>query len=331
MTTPIPYSEKPKVAVEHSVSTSIREVAFALSQHADKLDNQALLYAQHYNQSLDILEKCQGHVIVCGMGKSGIVGSKLAATLASTGTPSFFVHPGEAFHGDLGMITRDSVVVLISNSGSTSEIVCLLPSLKKFGNQIIAMTGGKNSPLAHAADAVLDISVDKEVCPNNLAPTTSTTLTAVVGDAIAVELMKRKKFKPLDFAKYHPGGALGKLLLSKVEDHMRVGLLTISEVASWSEIVNSIEAGGVGIAVVVNEFGQLSGVITDGDIRRILGDEGISRADVIAGEFMTKSPLVVRIGVSMFEAESLMREKKVRVLLVLDNQDMCLGAVEFAS
>lgn len=173
-----------------------------------------------YKLALSLMLQCKGHVIICGMGKSGHVGRKMSATLASTGTPSFFVHPAEAFHGDLGMITCDDVVILISNSGETDEILKLIPSLKNFGNRIIAITGGLQSTLAKNADAVLEIKMQSESCPNNLAPTTSTTLTMAIGDALASALMNKRHFMPNDFARFHPGGSLGRRLLTRLKDVM---------------------------------------------------------------------------------------------------------------
>ena len=201
------------------------------------LDLAATFNKAQYKLALSLMIQCKGHVIICGMGKSGHVGRKISATLASTGTPSFFVHPAEAFHGDLGMITPDDVVVLISNSGETDEVLKLIPSLKNFGNRIIAITGGMKSTLAKNADAVLEIKMQGESCPNNLAPTTSTTLTMAIGDALASALMNKRNFMPNDFARFHPGGSLGRRLLTRLKDVMSTRLTKVNPDASLKEVI----------------------------------------------------------------------------------------------
>lgn len=213
-----------------------------------------------YRLALSLMHQCRGHVIVCGMGKSGHVGRKISATLASTGTPSFFVHPAEAFHGDLGMITREDVVILISNSGETDEILKLIPSLKSFGNRIIAITGGVDSTLAKNADALLEIRMEGETCPNNLAPTTSTTLTMAIGDALACALMNKRHFQPNDFARFHPGGSLGRRLLTRLRDVMSKRLTQVDPRVPVKEVIVEMTQDQHGIALVMEE-GVLCGGI----------------------------------------------------------------------
>ncbi|EGR0794233.1 KpsF/GutQ family sugar-phosphate isomerase [Vibrio cholerae] len=290
------------------------------------------LVANHFDENeylkaIEIIMACKGHVIVCGMGKSGHVGKKIAATLASTGTPSFFLHPAEAFHGDLGMITRDDVVVLISNSGETDEVLQLIPSLKAFGNKVIALTGNEHSTMGKNADAILKIMINKEACPNNLAPTTSTTVTIAIGDALAVALMKRRQFQPNDFAKYHPGGALGRRLLTRVKDVMTTQHLPlVTPETSMTEVLVIMNQSRLGVAIV-HQNSQLVGIITDGDLRRTFA-KSTDMSQIQAGEVMTLNPKVTYESSMLSDAEAIMHLHKVSSLIVLNDGDEICGIIQ---
>ena len=281
-----------------------------------------------YKLALSLMIQCKGHVIICGMGKSGHVGRKMSATLASTGTPSFFVHPAEAFHGDLGMITGDDVVILISNSGETDEILKLIPSLKNFGNRIIAITGGLESTLAKNADALLEIKMQSESCPNNLAPTTSTTLTMAIGDALASALMNKRHFMPNDFAKFHPGGSLGRRLLTRLEDVMSKRLTKVKPTAPLKEVIVGMTQDQHGIALVMEEH-TLIGVITDGDLRRAMTRHDFDLNTFKAKDIMTQSPITASEHSMLSDAEELMRTHQIKQLLVVDDANIPVGVVEF--
>ena len=276
-----------------------------------------------FHEAVVSIISSSGRVILCGMGKSGIIGKKIAATLASTGTPSFFMHPGEAYHGDLGMITTDDVFLAISNSGETSEVVKLLPFLRENGNYLIAMTGNPSSTLAVVANSHLDISVEEEACPLKLAPTSSTTATLAMGDALAVTLMKARDFKPENFARFHPGGSLGRRLLSSVDDEMVVdNLPLVSPQASILDLIESIGVGGLGIAIVESANGL--GIVTDGDIRRAVQKYGDNVFQVTASEVMTPDPASIASGARIEDALYLMDKQKITSLLVTD-QNRVIG------
>lgn len=281
-----------------------------------------------YKLAISLMIQCKGHVIICGMGKSGHVGRKISATLASTGTPSFFVHPAEAFHGDLGMITPDDVVVLISNSGETDEVLKLIPSLKNFGNRIIAITGGMQSTLAKNADAVLEIKMQGESCPNNLAPTTSTTLTMAIGDALASALMNKRSFMPNDFAKFHPGGSLGRRLLTRLKDVMSTNLTKVSPTTSLKEVIVAMTKDQHGIALVM-EDNKLIGVITDGDLRRAMMRDDFDLNRMKACDIMSLSPVLASSHAMLNEAEEIMREQQIKQLLVVDDYSQPIGIINF--
>ncbi|WP_110689377.1 KpsF/GutQ family sugar-phosphate isomerase [Salinicola endophyticus] len=278
------------------------------------------------SEAVKLMHDCSGKVIVSGMGKSGIIGRKIAATLASTGTPSFFVHPGEAYHGDLGMIGPDDLVVLISYSGETDEVVKLLPYLKHIEAKSIAITGNSQSTLAVSADVHLDVSVEREACPNNLAPTTSTTATLVMGDSLAIALMNLRGFMPLDFAKFHPGGSLGRKLLTKVQELMHP-IPVVSDKINFSDVVHEINEGGVGIVCVRSDSDNFVGVITDGDLRRAI-EKYHSTDALIAEQIMGRMPTVVPVGTNMYECENLMREKRLTSLIVVDFQNEPVGVIK---
>lgn len=270
---------------------------------------------QGFNEAVDIILAMQGRLVVVGMGKSGIIGKKIAATLASTGTPSFFVHPGEAFHGDLGMIRPIDVLLLISNSGETEEVLRILPFLQHQQNKIISFTGKPGSTLALHSQVVLDVGVEREACKNNLAPTSSTTNTLVMGDALAVALTVKRDFQPADFARFHPGGSLGRKLLTRVSDVMHKGKLPIcAPDASFRDVVNSITYGRLGLTLVM-ERQELKGIITDGDLRRTFEAQDDPKL-VQAAEMMSSNPLTIAPDTRFSDAEAYMREKKVGALVV---------------
>jgi len=281
---------------------------------------------QDFARAIDLLYNCRGRVVVTGMGKSGIIGKKIAATLSSTGTPSFFLHPAESTHGDSGAITRDDVVIAISNSGETQELLNLLPLIKRFGVPMIAMCGNFNSTLAKASDAVIDISVEKEACPLNKAPTASTTATLAMGDAIAVCLLKTRGFSEEDFLIFHPSGALGKGFLYRVRDLMHVEELPIAaEDASFGEAIEIITARKFGMAMIVDKNGTLTGVLTDGDIRRALIKHGdISNLSVKEG--MTLNPKRISADDYAASALNLMEKYSITALAVTEN-DKPVGVV----
>ncbi len=302
------------------VHKTLKEEGLALLHLAEHLNKAA------FHRALDILFHCEGHVIVSGMGKSGHVGKKIAATLASTGTPSFFIHPSEAYHGDLGMITKNDVMLLISNSGETNEILQLLPSLKSFAKPVIAICNDPKSTLATHADVVLELLMDKETCPNNLAPTTSTTLTIALGDALAIALMHKRGFNPNDFAKYHPGGRLGRKLLTPLKDVMiKEDLPFVTKKAPLKEVVQTMTKTRVkGLAIVTNDQKKLLGVITDGDIRRLLTQKRTFE-NALAHDIMTTTPHTVYKSQMLIEAEEIITAKKIKQLIVLDDQKNIVG------
>lgn len=307
----------------------------AIAQETLKTEEQALarLSANLDHQFAEVVElilHCQGRLVIGGIGKSGLVGKKMVATFASTGTPSFFLHPTEAFHGDLGMLKPLDVVVLISYSGETDEVNKLIPSLKIFGNKIIALTGNKNSTLAKHADYVLDISVEREVCPNNLAPTTSVLVTMALGDALAVALIKARNFQPADFAKFHPGGCLGRRLLYRVKDQMQTRLPITTLNTCFTDCLSVMNEGRMGVALVM-EQNQLKGIITDGDIRRALSANGAETLSKTAQDLMTSNPKTISANAYLAEAEQFMKEKKIHSLVVIDENQAVVGLVEFAS
>ena len=275
----------------------------------------------------NILLACEGKVVVCGMGKSGHIGNKIAATLASTGTPAFFMHPGEANHGDLGMLTKGDVLLAISNSGETSELVNLLPVVKRLGIKVVAMTNSEQSSLGQHADVVLDISVEKEACSLGLAPTSSTTATLVMGDALAVALLDHKGFTSDDFALSHPGGSLGKKLLLKVSDIMLSGrdIPLSSANDKVADALLEISKKGLGMTGIVADDGTLLGVFTDGDLRRIL-DARVDLHDAVVNDVMTKGGKTTRADQLAVEALNLMEAHKISALMVVDENRKPIGA-----
>jgi len=278
------------------------------------------------NTVKDIL-KCQGKLIVSGMGKSGIIGKKIAATLASTGTPSFFLHPGEAYHGDLGMVEKNDMILLISNSGETDEVLKLIPFLKVQKNIIIGMSGNPYSTLAKNSTYHLNISVEKEACPLQLAPTSSTTATLVMGDALAVTLMKQRDFKESDFAQFHPGGSLGRRLLTGVEDVMKKdNLPLVSLDTPIKELIQVISSGRLGLAIVL-VGNSIEGVVTDGDIRRAMESNEENFFLLTASELMSKNPKKIDVNKKLTSAQYLMTKFKVNSLLVIRKENL-VGVVQ---
>ena len=294
----------------------------ALKQLSQRLDDE-------FSQVVDLILACEGRLVIGGIGKSGLIGKKMVATFASTGTPSFFLHPTEAFHGDLGMLKLIDIVMLISYSGETDDVNKLIPSLKNFGNKIIALTSNKNSTLARHADYVLDITVEREVCPNNLAPTTSALVTLALGDALAVSLITARHFQPADFAKFHPGG-LGRRLLCKVKDQMQTRLPITTPDTNFTDCLTIMNEGRMGVALVM-ENQQLKGIITDGDVRRALTANGADTLNKTAKELMTSSPKTIHENEFLAKAEDLMKEKKIHSLVVVNDENNVVGLVEFSS
>ncbi|WP_017348454.1 KpsF/GutQ family sugar-phosphate isomerase [Pantoea sp. A4] len=303
-----------------SVRQTLMVQGAGLQHLAEQLD------AEQYTAALKLISTCKGHVIVSGMGKSGHVGRKMSATLASTGTPSFFIHPAEAFHGDLGMITPYDLLILISASGETDEVLKLVPSLRDFGNRIIAITNHGDSTLAKNADAVLELNMTSETCPNNLAPTTSTTLTMAIGDALAIAMIHQRRFLPDDFARYHPGGSLGRRLLTRVADVMHQSVPTVSEEASFTEVIHHITSGRQGMVMVEDQQGELAGIITDGDLRRFM-EKTTDLSSAFARVMMTCNPLVLKEETMIIDAEEMMQKHRVSSLLVVNKENKVTGLV----
>jgi len=273
---------------------------------------------------------CSGRVVVMGMGKSGHVGRKIAATLASTGTPAMFVHPAEASHGDLGMVTPGDVVLAISNSGEVDELTAILPALKRVGVTLVAMTGGAESTLARHADITLSSAVDEEACPLKLAPTASTTAQMALGDALAVALLDARGFREEDFARSHPGGSLGRKLLTHVHDLMRTGdaLPRVAPDTPFTDVMREMSAKSLGAAVVTDGAGRVLGIFTDGDLRRCI-EQGRDMRGLTASDVMYRKPRTVRPDALAVEAADLMEEARITLVLVVDGQGTLVGALSF--
>ncbi|EAB5322821.1 KpsF/GutQ family sugar-phosphate isomerase [Campylobacter jejuni] len=282
---------------------------------------------ENFNQAVNLMLNTKGRCIVSGMGKSGHIGAKIAATLASTGTPSFFIHPGEALHGDLGMLTPEDVLIAISNSGETEEILKIIPAIKKRKIPLIVMCGKKNSTLVKQSDIFLNIAVEKEACPLQLAPMSSTTATLVMGDALAAALMKVRNFKPDDFALFHPGGSLGRKLLTKVKDLMVSSNLPIVHPdTEFNDLVDVMTSGKLGLCVVL-ENEKLVGIITDGDLRRALKASDKPRFDFKAKEIMSINPKVVDADAMASEAEGIMLKHKIKEIIV-GKEEKVVGIIQ---
>ncbi len=280
--------------------------------------------------AVELILKSKGHVVVIGMGKSGHIGNKISATLASTGTPAFFVHPGEASHGDLGMITSGDLILAISNSGETEEVLTILPLIKRMGAKLISMTGKPHSNLAKNSDVHLDISVAEEACPLGLAPTASTTATLVMGDALAVTLLELRGFTKEDFAMSHPAGSLGKRLLLGIDDVMRKGqdIPSVTLTAHFAEALVEMNQKGLGMTAVVDNKGQVAGVFTDGDLRRTLDDLEHLKEKTMA-DLATPNPVLIHHKKMAVEAVQIMEAYKVHSLLVVNDDKKLVGVLNF--
>ena len=282
----------------------------------------------NFKAACQLILDCKGRVIITGMGKSGHIGNKIAATLASTGTPSFFVHPGEASHGDLGMITGEDVVIGISNSGKTDEVLSIVPLIKRKGAPLISMAGDNQSPLATQADVHLDVSVKEEACSLGLAPTSSTTATLVMGDALAVALLEARGFTADDFALSHPGGSLGRRLLLLVENIMHTGdaVPLIQQGVTISHALLEMSSKGLGMTGITHQDGKLAGIFTDGDLRRML-DQGMDIQTTLIEDVMSKNPKTIQPHILAVEALNLMDQSKITALMVTDTDGKPVGAL----
>ena len=292
----------------------------AIARLKDQLDN-------NFDNACQLCLDCSGKIIVMGMGKSGHIADKLAATLASTGTPSFFVHPGEASHGDLGMISRSDVVIALSNSGKTEEIVSLLPILKNMGIKIIAMTGDNNSKIATASDVHIDVGVEEEACPMNLSPTASTTAALAMGDAIAVALLEKRGFSVEDFAKSHPGGSIGKKLLLLVKDIMHTDkqIPIVFQDQKLAQGLIEMSEKALGMTAVINETGELVGIFTDGDLRRTL-EANVDIQTTLMREVMTQNCITVTPNFLAVKAVEIIQDNKITSLVVIQ-ENKIVGAL----
>lgn len=281
-----------------------------------------------FTEAVDLLYRCAGKVVVSGMGKSGLIGQKIAATLASTGTPAFFLHPAEGIHGDLGMLARRDALIAISNSGETEEVLKLLPFVKRLNIPVVAMTGRVQSTLAKNSEVVLDVSVSEEACPMGLAPTASTTATLAMGDALAIALLQKRGFREDDFAQFHPGGTLGRRLLLKVQDLMHVGeaVPRVPRQTSAREAILVMTTKKLGMTTVVDEAGRLLGVITDGDLRRFL-ERGADLTTAKAMDLASKNPKTIGPDELAARAVQVMEDFSITSLVVLDNQQRLVGVI----
>ena len=301
-----------------------KEVFAAEAEAINDLKNNL---TESFDEAIQVMKNLKGRVVITGMGKSGHIGKKIAATLASTGTPSFFMHPAEAVHGDLGMLTTDDVLIAISSSGESDEILKIISLIQSRGIIIISMTGNINSTLAKNSDFILNISIKKEACPLNLAPMSSTTVTLAMGDAIAAALMVEKDFKAENFALYHPAGSLGRKLLTKVKDIMKTeNLPIVQKDSSFSTIIEVMTTGKLGLCIV-KEKDNVVGIITDGDLRRALQSTAKSRFEFRANDMMTKKPKSISSTEMAINAQNYMLENKINELLVIDNE-VFVGVVQ---
>ena len=314
-------TEQPASTFSSSALRTISMEAAAVSALAERI-------GEDFEQACQLLLGCRGRVIVTGMGKSGHIARKIAATLASTGTPAHFVHPGEASHGDMGMITADDAVIALSNSGEVGEIITLLPLLKRLGSSLIAMTGNPDSTLAKAANAHLNTGVETEACPLDLAPTSSTTTALVMGDALAIALLEARGFTAEDFAFSHPGGTLGKKLLLKVEDVMETGeaVPKVASTTPLSRALLEISSKGLGMTTVTDEQGRLVGIFTDGDLRRTL-DKQVDINTTPMAELMTTGAKTATPQMLAAEALHIMEEHEITALVVVDDGGDTCGVI----
>ncbi len=311
--------------------TSLDIIASAkrtLKLEADALNNLADILDEQFVGAVDRILACKGKIIITGMGKSGLVGRKIAATLASTGSPSFYLHPGEAFHGDLGMISPEDVVLALSHSGETDEVLKIVPFIHSNGNVLISITSNPNSTLAKNSDLHLNTGVKEEACVLRLAPTTSTTAQLALGDALAIALMEAREFTAMDFARLHPGGSLGRRLLMTVGNVMRShDLPVVTPDCGAVEMIHKVSRGGLGLIVIVDN-GQIVGIVTDGDIRRAMESREAEFFKIKAIDIATRSPKSVNVNAKLIEAERLMTQNKVNSLLVTDDEGTLCGVIQ---
>ncbi len=313
--------------VQARESRELEETRAVLEHQARMISEMALRLDESFVHAVDLLQGCTGHVVVIGVGKSGIIAKKMASTLASTGTPAIFVSAAEAHHGDLGMITPRDVTILISNSGKTQEVLDLVPHLRALGVPMIALVGQRNSPLAFQTDIALDCAVEREACPSNLAPTSSALVALAMGDSLAVALMRRRNFGPREFASLHPGGRLGKKLTQRVRDVMRrMDLPVVSPTDSVAESLLTITQGRLGMVLVMTGD-RLHGVVTDGDLRRCFQRHG-TLDGLKVSEIMTKNPVTVDENTLLSDANELMQAEKITALVVVDGAGNLAGVVQ---
>ncbi|NVK36946.1 MAG: KpsF/GutQ family sugar-phosphate isomerase [Gammaproteobacteria bacterium] len=318
----------PTFNTSSDLTQAVIEAHDSVLEQSRQIQRLAQFIDEQFKLAVNAIHNCKGRLIISGMGKSGLIGKKIAATMASTGTSSFYVHPGEAFHGDLGMIRPEDIVLLITNSGETDEVIKLIPSLKNFGNTIIGMTGKMDSTLAQYADITLNVSVEREVCPNNLAPTASTTATLVMGDALAVALIHMSDFKPMDFAMFHPGGSLGRKLLTKVKDVMvKNDLPFVKPDDTMHSVIMTMTNSRLGLAMVMQDD-VLIGVITDGDLRRALA-EGVDLKVATAKQTMSLAPITIQEDAMVADGEEQMRSAHIKQIIVKNSEDCVTGVLEF--
>ena len=331
----MPVPAKPSLSRSAAVPGAPFDAARALQLARDTFDIEARALlglkartGENFGRVCEAILACRGRVVVMGMGKSGHVGRKIAATLASTGTPALFVHPGEASHGDLGMVASGDVVLAISNSGESDELAAILPAIKRLGVTLVAMTGRADSSLAQHADLALDSAVEEEACPLNLAPTASTTAQMALGDALAVALLDARGFREEDFARSHPGGALGRKLLMHVRDLMRSGddVPRVGPDTSFTEMLREMTGKGLGFTAIARPDGQVQGIFTDGDLRRLI-ERGADLRALRAVDVMHPSPKLVRADALAVDAADVMEQHRITSVLVIDAQGLLVGAL----
>lgn len=322
-------AEQQTPALEQSERDKLKQLGRAVIEtEAAAVAALAARMDDNFVRACELMLACEGRIVVIGMGKSGHIGSKIAATLASTGSPAFFVHPGEASHGDLGMITTKDVVIAFSNSGETEEILTIMPLIKRLGVPLVALTGSDRSSLAKGADVHLDISVEQEACPLGLAPTSSTTVSLVMGDALAVAMLEQRGFTAEDFARSHPGGRLGRRLLLLIRDIMHSGdtLPRVSDDVQLVDALMEMSRKGLGMTAVVDQQDKLVGIFTDGDLRRAV-DQGVDIYHSKVGDLMTTNGRTVGPDDLAVEALLLMETHKINALLVVDQNNVLVGAL----
>ncbi len=331
----MPVPAKPSLSRSAAIPGAPFDAARALQLARDTFDIEARALlglkgrtGENFGRVCEAILACRGRVVVMGMGKSGHVGRKIAATLASTGTPALFVHPGEASHGDLGMVASGDVVLAISNSGESDELAAILPAIKRLGVTLVAMTGRADSSLAQHADLALDSAVEEEACPLNLAPTASTTAQMALGDALAVALLDARGFREEDFARSHPGGSLGRKLLMHVHDLMRSGddVPRVGPDTSFTEMLREMTGKGLGFTAIVRPDGQVQGIFTDGDLRRLI-ERGADLRALRAVDVMHPSPKLVRADALAVDAADVMEQHRITSVLVIDAQGLLVGAL----